>query len=178
MEIILKTDERPQCTGVSWGHFSMKSGLNEDIGTSSLGSCFAFVVLDKGKDEVFFAHVSNDTETDWIISHLIKPPTNFQKKLNWVPQYYAFKGKEPEETTKTRIDRIDKYLGHNYLKQGHAKTGAVILQGSNWREKPTFFIVHDITPFNSENYKAKNEIGMGHAGDMLPMPGSDFVSEI
>lgn len=178
MQLIQKTEEKPKCTGVSWGHFTMKEPLREDLGTSSLGSCFAFVVLDSGRDQVFFAHVSNDTETTWLIDHLLKPPSDFLKKLDWKVKYYAITGVEPQKTTADRIASIEKYLGHNYLEQGRAKTGAVVLQSATWKTKPTFHVVKDVDAINSENYANKNKIGMGHAGGLLPMPGSEFVSTI
>ena len=179
MQIIVKAGEKPRCTGISWGHFSMKSDLNEDLGTSSLGSCFAFIVLDTQRDQVFFAHVASDAETKWIIQHLLKPPTDVAERGTWQPGYYAFTGKQPQETTEKRIKRIDSYLGSGLLKRGNATTGAVILEGSNWRDNPTFYFVKDIDALNPENYKERAKAGMRNFfGGMLPMPGSDFISEI
>lgn len=178
MQIIVKADERPRCTGVSWGHFSMKSALNEDLGTSSLGSCFAFIVLDPQRDQVFFAHVASDAETKWIIQHLLKPPTDVAERETWKPRYYAFTGEQPQNTTEKRIKLIDGYLGNGLLERRDATTGAVILQGSNWRDNPTFYFVKDIDALNLENYKLHTKAGMLNSGGMLPMPGSDFISEI
>lgn len=178
MKVIMKRDQNPGCTGVSWGHFSMKSPLNDDLGTSSLASCFAFIVLDPQRDQVFFAHVSSDAETKWVIQHLIKPPAEVLERSKWTPAYVAFTGMEPKETTEKRLKRIDRYLGPGLLVVEKADTGAVILQGSTWREEPTFYVVNNIAAFNLENYKAHNKNGMRNVGGLLAMPGSDFVDDI
>ena len=98
--------------GVAWGHYVDKDMPTQHLGTDSLGSCFAFIRIDKKNEKVFFAHVSNDGEKDWLIHQ------NFETSPTFPPlgeeiQYLYVKGSQPNpHTTDIRINELkEKYGG-------------------------------------------------------------------
>lgn len=163
MVVEQKSENSVNAFGVSWGHYSENQmPVTVSLGTDSLGSCFAFIRVDKDAESVIFAHVSSDGETDTLlnrnfaVSGLLTP-------ANKEIQYLYVKGKEPNDNTERRIKSLkDKYGGAVYQKADYA--GVALSPFKKADGKIVITHCKSITASNNNTYVTNTETAKLWAG--------------
>jgi len=158
-----KSKETVDAFGVSWGHYvENQMPVTVSLGTDSLGSCFAFIRIDKNAETVIFAHVSSDGETgtlrgrDFPVSGLLTP-------ANKEIQYLYVKGTDPNANTERRVKSLkDKYGGGIYQKAGYA--GVALSPFKKADGKIVITHCKTITASNNATYVANTETAKIWAG--------------
>lgn len=149
--------------GVSWGHYVEKDMPVETLGTDSLGSCFAFIRIDKDAGKVFFAHVSNDGETETLLNR------NFTTSAPLAPsdkeiQFLYVKGSDPSVSTIARIAKLrNKYRGETYHKTDYA--GVTLSAFKKADVKIVITHCKKIDASNNDEYKMKTDAAMWWLSD-------------
>ena len=152
-----KNEDNIDADGVSWGHYVDKGmPTNASLGTDSLGSCFAFIRIDKDIGKVFFAHVSSDGENDTLLNKDFKKTTDLTTPADKEIQFLYVKGSAPNDNTNRRINKLkEKYGGNIYHKKDYGGVALSPFKKSDVKIKITH--CKTITASNEEQYKNKTE---------------------
>ncbi|VVS95100.1 hypothetical protein [Desulfoluna spongiiphila] len=166
-------DEAPLCDGVSMGHYVMRSLPSGDLGTDSLGSCFAFIYITQKKQAsyVLMAHVATDGDEKWLRDLNLSQGSDDEL-------FIMVTGKGPNKNTEARMARLQNayHIPKEHIKSNQDKVGGVMV-GSVKADTKTVIITScsGIKARDAADYKAKTNgaWGKGNQDPLSPQTATD-----
>lgn len=162
VEYLFKPQETPpSCDGVAMGHYVMRSLPSGDLGTDSMGSCFAFIYITQKKQAsyVLMAHVATDGDEKWLRDLNLSQGSKDEL-------FFMVTGKGPNKNTDERIGRLQKMYNvpKEQIRSNRDKVGGVMINSVKADTKKVVITSYTgIKATDVVNYKAKTKDAWGKA---------------